>query len=208
MVIDLSRCIGCGTCMISCQAEHSLPYGIYWTRVLRKELGRYPAIHEAVMPVLCNHCKDAACIKVCPTGATAKEEDGTVIIDYDKCAGCRYCMMACPYGARFYHNKVNPCYPGQPETPHEETSRRAFQTGVVTKCTFCQDKVQEGLARGLKPGRDREATPTCVNNCPAKARYFGDLDDPDSEVSDLIRAGWGYQLHPEFGTDPSVYYLR
>ncbi len=208
MVIDLSRCVRCGSCMISCKAEHTLPRGIYWTRVLRKESGKYPVIEETIMPILCNHCRDAACVKVCPSGATTKQGNGIVVIDYDKCLGCRYCMMACPYGARFYHQKFLPYYPDQGFTLQEELSKQELQRGVVIKCTFCREKIQEGTKKGLKPGVDREATPICVNNCIGKARYFGDLEDPKSDVSSLIRAYHGFQIHPEYGTAPSVYYIR
>lgn len=207
MVIDLARCLSCGTCMVACKAEHQLPPGVFWNRVLMKEYGTYPAVRRVVMPVLCNHCQEAACVEVCPSGATTKREDGIVVVDYDKCIGCRYCMMACPYGARHFHYTVSPYYPGQELTPSEKMGSEQLQTGVVMKCTFCMEKIDEGLKKGLKPGVDREATPSCVNNCMGKARFFGDLEDPQSEVSQLIRTKRGAQLHPEFGTDPSVYYL-
>ena len=91
--------------------------------------------------------------------------------------------------------------------PYEEMGYRQWQDGVVFKCNFCEEKLDEGLARGLKPGVDREATPACVISCTSKARFFGDLDDPGSEISQLIRSRRGKPLHPEFGTEPSVYYL-
>lgn len=207
MVIDLQRCIGCYGCMISCKAEHFLPPGIFWARVLMREEGKYPSVRKIMLPVLCNHCKEAACVKVCPSGATEKREDGIVVVDSDKCVGCRYCMMACPYGSRYYNEDRQRYFPGQGPTPWEKLSDEQLQTGVVMKCTFCVEKIEEGIKKGLKPGVDREATPSCVNNCMTKARYFGDLDDPDSEVSRLIRSQRGRQLHPEHGTDPSVYYI-
>ncbi len=207
MVIDLSKCIGCLGCMMACKMEHMLPPGISWCRVLVKEQGSYPSVGKILMPVLCNHCKEAACVKVCPSGATEKREDGIVVVNYDKCVGCRYCMMACPYGARYYNNSHDTYFPGKGETPWEKASDEQLQKGVVMKCTFCVEKIDEGIKKGLKPGVDREATPSCVNNCMTKARFFGDLDDPDSEVSQLIRASRGRQLHPEHGTEPSVYYL-
>lgn len=208
MVIDLQRCIGCYGCMIACKAEHFLPPGIFWSRVLIKEYGKYPSVVKTVVPVLCNHCQDAACVNVCPTGATTKREDGIVTVDYNKCIGCRYCMMACPYGSRSFYDSQKEYFPGQGLTPYEQLGYKQYQTGVVMKCTFCQERIDAGIKKGLKPGVDREATPACVTNCMAKARYFGDLDDPDSEVSRLIREKHGHQLHVEFGTDPSVYYLR
>jgi molybdopterin-containing oxidoreductase family iron-sulfur binding subunit len=116
-------------------------------------------------------------------------------------------MMACPYGSRYFHSKVQSYYTGNDLTPYEKMGESQLQTGVVVKCTFCQDRIEDGLTRGLEPGVDREATPSCVNTCSAKARYFGDLDDPESEISQLIRSRRGKQLRAESGTDPSVYYL-
>lgn len=210
MVIDLNRCIGCYACMLACKQEHFLPPAVFWARVLIGETGKYPAVQKQMYPVLCNHCKDAACVEVCPTGATIKRVDGIVIIDYDKCVGCRYCMMACPYQQRtFYSDDQQQYFPNQGLTEWEVIGKQLypFQKGTVVKCNFCLERVDEGLRQGLRPGIDREATPACVNACPAKARYFGDLDDPSSEVSRLIAEKKGFQLHPEFGTNPSVYYV-
>jgi len=210
MVIDLKRCIGCYSCMIACKQEHFLPPNIFWNRVLISETGEYPQVINYVYPVLCNHCKEAVCVKVCPCGATIQREDGIVNIDYDKCAGCRYCVIACPYQQRsFYSNGEKGYFPGQGLTELEVIGRELypFQPGTVVKCNFCEEKIDEGIRKGLNPGVDREATPACVNNCPTKARYFGNLDDPKSKVSALIRQRKGFQLHPEFGTEPSVYYI-
>lgn len=176
--------------------------------MLVKEQGEYPAVVKTITPVQCNHCKDAACVKVCPTGATARREDGIVFVDYDKCIGCRYCMMACPYGARDYNSKSEGYYPGSGLQPFEEVGQRDLQVGVAMKCTFCMEKIDEGIRKGLKPGVDRAATPSCVINCIGRAKFFGDLDDPASEVSELIRARRGEKMHEEFGTGPSIYYLR
>jgi phenylacetyl-CoA:acceptor oxidoreductase subunit 1 len=132
------------------------------------------------------------------------------MVDYNKCMGCRYCVVACPYQNRTYLAAQGELFRGQGYTPPEILGRKLYplQTGTTVKCNFCVERIDEGLKRGLKPGVDREATPACVIACPAKARYFGDLDDSQSEVSTLIRQRKGYQLHPEFGTDCSVYYLR
>ena len=157
--------------------------------------------------MLCNHCREAACVKVCPSGATKQREDGLVIVDYSQCIGCRYCMMACPYGARYFYDRERPLFPGHGLTPYEEIGYRQYQTGVAMKCDFCRERIDRGLNQGLKPGIDREATPACVNSCIGKSRHFGDLDDPDSEVSRLMRTRQGRQLHSEFGTEPGVYYL-
>jgi phenylacetyl-CoA:acceptor oxidoreductase subunit 1 len=132
------------------------------------------------------------------------------MVDYDKCMGCRYCVIACPYQNRTRLSEQGELFEGWGYTPPEILGKELYplQTGTTVKCNFCVEKIDEGLEKGLKPGVDYEATPACVTACPAKARYFGDLDDPQSEVSRLIRQKKGYQLHPELGTDSSVYYLK
>jgi Fe-S-cluster-containing dehydrogenase component len=175
------------------------------------EAGVYPLVDHEVFPVLCNHCKEAICVKACPTGATQQREDGIVWIDQDKCVGCRYCIIACPYQARSYHPKERK-YLGilQGLTEFGRLGKEVYrqQTGVAVKCNYCLEKIDSGLAKDLKPGVDREATPACVNTCPTSARHFGDLDDLLSEVSRLIRRHKGTPFHPEFGTNPSTYYIR
>ena len=209
MVIDLKRCIGCWACTIRCKQEHYLPPWVFWNRVLIGETGKYPAVSKEMFPVLCNHCKEAPCVKACPTGATSRREDGIVAIDYDKCMGCRYCLIACPYQARTYYDNEQEYFPGQGLSPWEILGRELYplQKGTMVKCNFCMERIDQGITKGLQPGIDREATPACVNICPTTARVFGDLDNPRSEVSRLIREKGGTPLHPEFGTEPSVYYL-
>ena len=210
MVIDLQKCVGCYACQVACKMEHFLPPGIFWNRVVVGETGKYPTVTKQLYPVLCNHCQEAACVKACPTGATEKREDGIVTVNYDECVGCRYCLIACPYQQRtFYADGKKEYFPGQGLTELEIIGRELYplQPGTAVKCNFCVERVDGGIEKGLKPGVDREATPSCVNACPAKARYFGDLDDPYSEVAKLIKERRGFQLHPEFGTDPSVYYI-
>jgi len=211
MVIDLRRCIGCYSCMITCKQEHFLPPNIFWSRLVVSETGEYPQVSKQVYPVLCNQCREAACVEACPSGATLKRKDGIIIVDYEKCVGCRYCIIACPYQQRtFFSNDKKEYFDDQGLTELEVIGRELnpLQPGTVVKCNFCLDRTEEGIHKGLKPGMDREATPACVNNCPVSARTFGDLDDPNSNVSILIRKKKGFQLHPEFGTDPSVYYIR
>ncbi len=211
MVIDLKRCIGCYACMVSCKQEHFLPPNVFWARVIIGELGKYPSVAKQMYPVLCNHCNEAICVKVCPTGATSRRDDGLVIIDYDQCVGCRYCLIAGPYQQRsFLVKETAEYFPGQGLTPYELIGKKLFryQAGTVIKCTFCEERIAEGTRKGLKPGRDREATPACVNACPVKARTFGDLNDPFSDVAMLIKEKKGFQLHPEYGTEPSVYYIN
>ena len=210
MVIDLKRCVGCYACMIACKQEHFLPPDIFWGRLVVGETGKYPAVTKQLYPVLCNHCEEAACVKACPSGATTQREDGIVTVDYDECVGCRYCLIACPYQQRtYYADGKKEYFPGQGLTELELIGKELYplQPGTVVKCNFCVERVDEGLAKGLKPGVDREATPVCVNACPTKARTFGDLGDPESEVSILIKQRNGLPLHPEYGTEPSVYYI-
>ena len=196
MVIDLKRCIGCYGCQLSCKAEHGTPPGVFFARVLKHEEGRYPTVHQIFLPVLCNHCEDPPCVDVCPTGASFKwEEDGIVDIDHDKCVGCRTCMLACPYSQRYFNDEPRTYFGNGATTPYEEARSTQHQTGVVMKCDFCRDRV--------RAGKD----PACVANCPTVARYFGDMDDPSSEVSRLIKERDGFPLHPEKGTRPNVYYL-
>jgi phenylacetyl-CoA:acceptor oxidoreductase 27-kDa subunit len=211
MVIDLHRCIGCYSCTIACRQEHYVPRGIYLNRVLIAEKGAYPTITKTIMPVQCNHCADPACVKVCPTGATTQREDGIVFVDDKKCVGCGYCAVACPYQqrTRFEHPKLE-YFPGQGFTPFEQLGKElyAYKPGTVMKCTFCKERVDEGLQKGLVPGKDREATPACVITCPTVTRTFGDLDDPYSTVSRMIAEKKAQPLHPEFDTEPSIYYIH
>ncbi len=211
MVIDLKKCIGCYSCMISCKQEHFLPPGMFWSRVLVGEVGTYPNVAKQIYPVSCNHCREAICVKVCPTRATSRRPDGIVIVDAKKCVGCRYCVVACPYQQRTYHSDGNKEYfPGQGLTEYEVLGRKLYplQTGTVVKCNFCAERIDKGIEKKLKPGVDREASPACVIACAPQARYFGDLDDPSSEVSRLIKEKKGFQLHSEYGTEPSVYYIN
>ncbi len=210
MVIDLTRCVGCNTCTVTCKAEHFLPAGVFWARSVTGEIGAYPSVIKQFVPVLCNHCQEAPCEKVCPSGATSRREDGIVVVDYDKCIGCRYCVVACPYQHRTFLDKKREHHRGQGYTELELIGQRLYplQEGTTVKCTFCVERIDAGMKKGLKPGVDREATPACVNECVAKARTFGDLEDPESEVTRLIREKKGFRLHAEFGTEPSVYYLR
>ena len=210
MVIDLRKCIACYSCMIACKEEHFLPPDIFFNRVLIGETGSYPTVTKLMYPVGCNHCKEAACVKACPTRATTKREDGIVVVDSNKCVGCRYCLIACPYQQRtFYSSDQREYFPGQGLTEYETIGKKLYplQPGTVVKCNFCAERIDAGIKKGLKPGVDREATPACVITCAPQARYFGDLDDPDSEICRLIKEKHAYQLHPEYGTDPSIYYI-
>ena len=195
MVIDLKRCVGCYGCQLSCKAEHGAPPGVLFARVIKRELGTFPNTQLVFLPLLCFHCAAAPCVEVCPTGASHYRDGGIVDIDPDICVGCRACMQACPYSARYYNEDQRPYFPGQGLTPYEAKCYTERYRDVVMKCNFCLDRINAGLE------------PACVANCAARARTFGDLDDPNSEVSQLIRLRGGQQLQPEQGTNPSVYYL-
>ncbi|MBP1707443.1 MAG: padC1 [Chloroflexi bacterium] len=211
MVINLSKCVRCHACVAACRIEHFLPLHITWPRLIAWEVDSGRGVEVTTYPVRCNHCQDAPCVKVCPAGATEQRKDGIVWVDQDKCVGCRYCIIACPYQNRVFLSKNrDPGYfPGYARTGFEKKGKKLYphQVGTTEKCNFCMERIDSGLAKGLRPGIDREATPACVNTCQARALTFGDLDDPDSEVSRLIRDKAGFQLHPEYGTDPSVFYI-
>ncbi len=195
LVIDLKKCVGCNACTMACKAENKTPFGVWWAKVQLKEEGKFPAVKVQYTPMQCMHCQKAPCVDVCPTGATFKRPDGIIAIDSAKCIGCKLCQVACPYGARAFIDKVQGYYPDKGLTGLEQVGYAAHRAGVIEKCTFCVDRVTKG------------EPPACVETCPSYARVFGDLSDPNSEVSKLIAARKGYQLKPELGTDPSVYYL-
>ncbi|WP_420475173.1 sulfate reduction electron transfer complex DsrMKJOP subunit DsrO [Noviherbaspirillum sp. ST9] len=181
MVIDLRRCIGCDACMVACKAEFDVPLGVFRTWVPYKVVGKYPNVKKQFMPRLCNHCDNPPCVRACPVGATYKVEDGGFVLQhYDRCIGCKACMASCPYNARFM-------------LPKSRTYTDI--TSVVDKCTFCHHRVTQGL------------TPACVQTCIGRARIFGDINDPKSEVAKLVANMPTQVLRPEEGTKPHVFYI-
>ncbi len=204
MVIDLSKCVGCDYCVYACQATNDTRDDMRWN-IRVEDITETGELFHLTRP--CLHCRHAPCVEVCPVAATYHREDGLVMMDYDICIGCRYCQTACPYGARVFNwtdreadaNTRAPDW-GRPEVPRRPR-------GVVEKCTFCVHRIDAGLANGKMPGVDPEATPACVNICPVQARFFGDLNDPNSAVSQIIATTPTLRLSEDLGTDPSVYYI-
>jgi molybdopterin-containing oxidoreductase family iron-sulfur binding subunit len=201
IVIDIRKCMGCSTCAVVCKMENNLSQGNWWNRILTNGgespdslAGSFGAGKKTYIPLSCQHCANPACVRACPVQATYKDtESGIVHQDYNKCIGCRMCIAACPYtGVRLF-NWEEPSYPLGVMTGG--SSVVLHQKHTVEKCTLCSHRIADG------------EEPMCVIGCPAYARYFGDLDDPASEVSQLIATREYKQLLPEEGTNPSVYYL-
>lgn len=201
MAIDLKRCIGCHTCAMACKAVNNIPEGVWWNRILTDggetmdtPKGEYPNLSMQFLAISCQHCENPACVKVCPVGATYKDpETGVVRQDYNKCIGCRMCMAACPYTGVRSFNWEEPKY--AVDAVFGDADAPKHQKHVVEKCTFCYQRIAKGV------------DPACMELCPGRARHWGDLDDPSSEVSKLVRERDYLQLLPERGTNPSVYYL-
>ena len=180
--------------------QNNVPTGMRWNRVITEgcdvpdgALGEYPNLYRTYLPIACQHCENPACQKVCPTGATYKDDQGRVEVDYDKCIGCRMCMAACPYNARVF-NWEDPVR--DPDFNYGDKSVPVRQKGVVEKCTLCKERT------------DRGEDPMCVACCPTRARVFGDLDDPSSEISKHLAGKKPTQLLAEKGTEPQVYYYE
>ncbi len=204
MVIDLFRCIGCHACTYACKAENRTGKGVFWALVYDYERGKYPNVMRSFLPILCMHCENAPCEQVCPSGATYRRVDGIIAIDSNKCINCKACMVACPYNVRF-ENPEETYLTAEGYQKQERSILR--QPGIVEKCNFCKDRIEWGIAHGLTPGVEWDANPACVNACPVNARIFGDLNDPNSEISRIISNQKGEVLYEEFGTSPSVFYI-
>ena len=176
IVVDLDRCIGCHGCEIACKNENNIALGEYWNKVVeRGPFGEYPDLEVYFLPTMCQQCQDAPCVNVCPTGASYRDADGMVLVDKEKCIGCKYCMMACPYGVRSW-------------SPSEH---------VVEKCTLCGQLTSVG------------EEPKCVAACCASARFYGDLDDPNSDASKALAAAGADSVHrlKDVGNGPQTAYI-
>ena len=210
--LDLSRCIGCRRCEYACVKENnqSRDPQSHWIRVLEMEKSKGIDLEAATayydretvpdpdhfyVPVACQQCEHSPCTKVCPVGATWKEPDGIVVIDYDWCIGCRSCMAACPYGARHF-NWADPAIPSDElNTNMHLLGNRPRPRGVVEKCTFCIQRTREGRY------------PACVEICPVGARKFGNLLDPQSEISKILKEKRVFVLKSGLRTEPKFYYF-
>ena len=220
MAIDIDRCTACGSCTIACRQENNVPplgadlehqgAHIEWMSLLWEE-PEEPGGMPTALPFPCQHCADAPCIKACPVGATSKSPDGITVQTWDRCIGCRYCMVACPYGRRSFNWK-EPRWDGtlvQLLNPDVATRPR----GVVEKCTFCHHRIRRAEEEAALDGRaltddDVRRLPACAAACPADAISFGDLEDPESEVAQQSRSPRAFRLLEHLGTRPSVVYLK
>jgi Fe-S-cluster-containing dehydrogenase component len=218
MVIDTRKCVGCHACTIACVAENNLPPGVVYRPVIEEEFGEYPNVQRRFTPRPCMQCDEPPCVPVCPVNATWKRVDGIVAIDYDRCIGCRYCLTACPYGARtsdFGESYIAEVAEGSDdletvvfgaqapwmEQPTHEYGKswvrgdHASPEGTARKCHFCLHRLEVGQL------------PKCATSCIGRATYFGDANDPDSLVSELITQHNVQTLLPHMGTKPRVYYI-
>jgi len=223
MVIDLHSCVGCGGCDLACKSENNTPDDINWASHTVETSGKWPNVKYTHRPTLCNHCEDAPCVKVCPTQAMHKDENGMTVHDPSKCIGCKSCMLADPYGVIHFNKKTGFIEWGSDDStivkggttskkelaqmsnapfPYFNVERGAdgYEAirgqGAVEKCTFCNHRVKKGMM------------PHCVESCPSEARIFGDLDDANSNINQLLNAHKAEVLMPEKGTKPKVFYIR
>jgi molybdopterin-containing oxidoreductase family iron-sulfur binding subunit len=203
MAIDVEKCIankGCNDCVEACHETHNVPsmpekrheIKWIWLQGIEEVLGaqKREDFKEKEVPVMCNHCDNPPCVKVCPTKATWRREDGVVMMDYHRCIGCRYCMAACPYGARSF-NFLDP-------EPYIKNLNMGFPRrtkGVVEKCNFCEERLAKDLL------------PICVLACKEKALLFGDVNDPESEIGRLLRKKMALSRKGHLGTRPRVFYV-
>ena len=219
MVIDLDRCTGCEACVVACRVENNIPTvgpeeaakgrSINWIRVERYFEGEFPDVKAKFMPVLCQHCEEAPCEPVCPVYATYHTDEGLNAQVYNRCVGTRYCANNCPYTVRFF-NFFDPVWDAPLEKAlNPEVSVRT--RGVMEKCTFCIQRIRKGEEKAKDEGRavrDGDVVPACVQTCETKAMYFGNIADPESEVSRLSKSNRATRLLEDLGTKPRVIYLN
>jgi Fe-S-cluster-containing dehydrogenase component len=221
MIIDLDRCTGCGACVVACHAENNVPIvteqeivrgrGQHWIRIERYWEGEYPNIKAHFIPLLCQQCYRAPCEPVCPVYATYHSQRENLNIQvYNRCVGTRYCANNCPYKVRFFNFFDPPFVPPLTEQLNPDVTVRS--AGVMEKCTFCVQRIRRVEEKALvegRPVRDGEVQPACVQTCPTKVFTFGDMLDPESQVSLKVEASQRkFRLLEHLGTEPSIYYLK
>jgi len=199
MVIDLARCKNARKCVTACQKMHHLPDDKEWLSIKLMQDSDKAAPYW--FPKTCFHCDDPPCVKVCPVDATFKRQDGLVLIDNERCIGCKFCMAACPYSTRVF-NWSEPVQPGTDEANYSPETSTPARVGTVEKCDFCPDMIRQGLL------------PDCVTACPNGVFYFGDENedavtngDETVSLSQLLKERGGYRFMEELGTQPRLYYL-
>jgi Fe-S-cluster-containing dehydrogenase component len=219
MVIDTDRCTGCGACAVACHAENNIQTvgeveaakgrAMHWMRIERYYEGTFPDVKVRFQPVMCQQCGSAPCEPVCPVYATYRTPEGLNAMVYARCIGTRYCANNCPYTVRFF-NWFEPDFP-EPLERQLNPDVSVRPAGVMEKCTFCVQRIQDGqdaAADEDREVRDGEIRTACQQSCPAQAITFGDLDDPESRVSQMAEAARATQLLEDLSTEPSVIYLR
>lgn len=215
MVIDLDRCTGCQACVIACKAENNVPAVgpkeahrgriISWMQVLTETDEEHHSDKMRFVPRPCLQCDDPPCTKVCPVYATYRNPEGIVAQIYARCIGCRFCMAACPYNAKYFN-----WFTYQKEKPGQNPDVSVRDKGVVEKCTFCHHRLQKARERAHSENREvapGEYNTACAEACPARAIVFGDLSDPTSEAAKLARSPRAFKLQEALGTKPKVIYL-
>jgi molybdopterin-containing oxidoreductase family iron-sulfur binding subunit len=224
MVIDLQKCTGCGGCILTCKNENNIQYGVKWSNKITRTVGTFPNVRYEYLPTLCNHCSNAPCAKACPTGAMHKGYGDITKHTPDKCIGCKTCIAVCPYEVISTNKRApHPFWQdgrvvikgatssardlvkqvGANTVPYYNAAKEEMAPGgglrykgIAEKCTFCDHRVEKGKL------------PYCVTGCPADARIFGDLNDPNSDVSKLLARYRPWRLKEKLGTEPKVFYIR
>lgn len=219
MVVDVDKCSGCQACVIACMAENNIPINlerdfnerrsISWIRVERYWEGEYPDVKARFLPVLCQHCGNAPCEPVCPVFATFHNNEGMNVQVYNRCVGTRYCANNCPYHARFFNYRR----PTWPETYNNYLNPDVTvrDRGVMEKCTFCVQRINAATRIAKRTGNDdaiEALQPACAQACPTDALVFGNLNNSNSQVSQLFDDERSYVLQESIGTQPNIRYLK
>ena len=218
MAVDIDKCTGCQACVLACQVENNIPLNtrdnfernraIEWIRIERYWEGEFPDVKARFIPVLCQHCENAPCEPVCPVFATYHNSEGMNVQIYNRCVGTRYCANGCPYLVRFF-NYWEPVWPESLRN-HLNPDVTIRSRGIMEKCSFCLQRIRRGVRNARSENRavqDGEIQTACQQACPTEALVFGDLNDPDSRVSNMITDDRKYTLLPALATSPNVFYL-